>query len=209
MFVILMDTAYSFPDCVNILQDRLQLNNHTNGVTIHETDNSHTPKGKKNPLGFIVDFFRPKKTKNNNHLETGDHSSSVSHSPSSGLTSERTSAEATRSCSTPRKLKNSEVIKSIEKLHVSREDNPAVKSRRNTPTRIGIPTDVEVDDDHSHLIRNSPPTLRHENSPSSTPQMLSPWEKSRRKLENDAAQILAIHRSPGENPISANAFMNK
>lgn len=102
---------------------------------------------------------------------------------------------------------------SMSKLHLSREDNPAMSHSKgnknhyelgniqpshsqNIPlggTKAALPSSVaNTNLDHSHLIRSPPPSLKKVTSTSS--KVLN-MEKDHDKLEEDAATILAIQRS--------------
>ena len=189
--------------------------------------NSETTKGKKNPLGFIVDFFRPKKPKAS-HLdhsdnsqrtynETSGSSESVTNSDNNNSGASRgdySSANAESSdarLSTPKRQKESEMIISMEKLYVSREDNPLMTRMKSDEYELGEiqpshsqnvplgagrqvlpPTGQDVDLDHSHLIRSPPPTLKRNGSP-----VQQKWsqERDHGRLEEDAAAILALQHS--------------
>ena len=81
-------------------------------------------------------------------------------------------------CGTPRKHNPQEVMRSLEKLQVSREDNPALLRSKRHPGRAESP--APPDDlvlvvppdgnnvDHSLLIRSPPPQLRQEQTASPT-----------------------------------------
>ncbi len=198
----------SFPiaDCVEILEERLGLSPTSNGnlsessSTVNRTSFSDQTRGKKNPLGFIVDFFRPKKAKSSSSpIEVCEEGPGSDQGPDRRVrvrTADRNCNHRTRlgaaaataedggRLSTPRRQKESEVLKSIEKLHVSRTDNPVLQGR--TPARQQRPTVLpvlpaappagpttstaeaengcpdEATVDHTMLIRSPPPIIKHE-----------------------------------------------
>ena len=172
-----------------------------------------------------MDFFRPKKAKNT-HIEVCDESQVTCNESDSSTNGyninnrnlnqstrlgagspnlQQNSSEEVR-LSTPRRQKESEVIKSIEKLHVSRTDNPVLQNRTPAkhPTHLSVVSPIsdpetspstETDNtiDHSMLIRSPPPIIKHEGSISESPGMGHGWGRDHARLEEDAAQILAIH----------------
>lgn len=220
-------------ECIQILEERLGLNATSNGnfnisnANIGNNVSTEQNKGRKNLLGFIVDFFRPKKAKNN-HIDVSDESQVIcneSDSSTSGYNiNNRNLNQRTRPGAgspnlqqnngeevrcTPRRQKQSEVLKSIEKLHVSRTDNPVLQNRTPAkhPKHLPVVSPVsntetspsssssEADNnvDHSMLIRSPPPIIKHEGNLSPTPGMVPGWGRDHARLEEDAAQILAIH----------------
>ena len=221
----------SILECIEILEESLGLNASSNGnFSLSNTNTGNNisieqNRGRKNPLGFIVDFFRPKKAKNN-HIEVSDENQVTSNESDSSTAeyninnrnlNQRTRLGGSSSnlqennsdevrLSTPRRQKESEVLKSIEKLHVSRTDNPVLQNR--TPAKhpehlpVGSPvsntntstsSEGESTVDHSMLIRSPPPIIKHEGPFSPAPDMGPGWGRDHARLEEDAAQILAIH----------------
>ena len=172
-----------------------------------------------------MDFFRLKKAKNN-HIEVSDENQVTSNESDSSSTEyninnrnlnqrtrlsggspslQQNNGEEVR-LSTPRRQKESDVLKSIEKLHVSRTDNPVLQTRTpakhpdhlpisspvsNTNTSTSSEGDSTVD--HSMLIRSPPPIIKHEGPFSPAPDVGPGWDRDHARLEEDAAQILAIH----------------
>ena len=116
-------------------------------------------------------------------------------------------------------------LKDLEKLHISRGDNPALRKQVSpeyelneitpatrpkdiTSRKLGAkkcvlpPCDNErlvstgSYPDHSHLIRSPPPLWRrdHSLSPVPSPSVMLRSETNHAQLEEDAAQILALHK---------------
>ncbi len=231
--------SFSLADCVQILEEKLGVSATSNGnvniANANLANNTATDitRGKKNPLGFIVDFFRHKKARNSQiEVPDGSNVTSIECPNASGQQSSdnrnlnqrtiagvgsrtllQTDGEEVR-LSTPRRQKESDVLKSIEKLHVSRTDNPKLQSQtpaRHHPGHLPVLPDVSShnadiqpapDDevDHSMLIRSPPPIFKRE---SSFPALVgdtganaaSGWARDHARLEQDAAQILAAQRA--------------
>lgn len=174
-------------------------------------------RGRKNPLGFIVDFFRPKKAKSThieetpvtwNEAENSNSSTSgyninaakgINHNKNRmGAGSPEFTEGGEGRLSTPRRQKESDVLKSMEKLHVSREDNPLrQKKTPQHPMTLAISPESGEDLDHSMLIRSPPPIIKRDESVSPTPGTHGGgvWGRDHARLEEDAAQILALQRN--------------
>ncbi len=228
-------------ECVHILEERLGLGQDGRQASQSQNNQSNNDnqvhKGKKNPLGFIVDLFRPKKVKSN-HREISDESEVMFTETTDGGNKQHAdnlSKNATTSNSdadkeespaaqlmttTPKKQQEEEMLKSMEKLQISREDNPALKKYSDNSHQLGkirtshsqniplgggkkvLPPAMNSPDsklDHSFLIR-SPPPSRSSKKPAAA-HVVSGWgtsEHNRLQLEQDAAQILAIQRGPSQ-----------
>ena len=207
-------------------------------------------KSRKNPFGFIVDLFRPKNKAlstelSSSHADTHKTDISEEDLETSNGTTEECSEELcstdtnfsvtvvnfpqkTGSSSLPgsklstpvKRQRDSEVLRSMEMIHLSREDNPVLVKIRNSEqsllgsTDLGIegtervPPPVPLNSDssssevlHQSLVRSPPPVIKRQHSPLSRENSLSPVpslyfpsrsDYTRAQIENDAAEILAL-----------------
>ena len=223
---------------MQILEERLGLRG-TNGSVETAGGNSlnkntEPSKVRKGPLGFIVDFFKPKKAKTNsndptdnaqydNNLVVGDSSYDNNHRLNRPINA--TGGQHPDRLNTPKKLREPEMLISMEKLQISREDNPMMGGGGSPNTARGSKRDSgyelgQIQPSHSQNVplgaaaRTVLPPRVHDNANMDHSHLIrSPpptlkrdgaekgatWDKGKDhgKLEQDAATILALQRERG------------
>jgi len=97
-------------------------------VDIEDDPEQSSPvRSRRNPIGFIIDLFRPKRS-SIKAPEEGDGAIESSHYSDK--------ADSIIMCHSPvKRQKESEVLESLEKIQISREDNPVLAKliRENSP----------------------------------------------------------------------------
>ena len=197
-------------ECIDLLEEKLGIGRIVNNNT--STPNSRSDSispSKKSKLGFLSDFFRSKRAKEND-LSGGGNAYELTSADDYRRNSEvsiQFKSGQKQSDNINHRLvpltdsdkETEEELNSIKQLQISREDNPALPP--TGPLHRPLPASTAPNSsspDHSRLVRSPPPMYRRDRSlsPGSGPLALRS-EANRAQLEEDAAQILALHPSHG------------
>ena len=181
-------------ECVQLLEQRLGIVStdasrlSAEGPTTEDNNN----RSRRNPFTFLVDFFKPKKGRSDTpdstmiHKEEGDGSNRTAllqeeNNPSVDTQGSNGALNSDGICVSPHKQINPEVIESLEKIQISREDNPTVQQhirKLSSDSRSSVHDSPKIEAgascltihsdsesstvDYSHLIRSPPPALKRE-----------------------------------------------
>ena len=134
-------------------------------------------KVRRNPFSFVTDLFRSKKadktttktdpvntksrqtvTSDDAHSGSGRHTRRASHNSVTPASPRSLGSAAGSRLSTPKKQSQTELQRSVQMIHLSREDNPAVRKAR----AAGALSTADDDDVTSCDVTNTSPLDMHD-----------------------------------------------